>query len=226
MTLRVAITRAAPEAQRTAERVRERGAEPVLAPLLTIVPCSFDTSTEGAQALIFTSSNGVRAFPDVYGARSLPVLAVGEATAAAARAAGFADVRSADGDANALAALARATLSPAGGGLIHIGGTHVAGDLSGRLTAAGFRVERRVAYAAVAASVAPDAFSGPLDIVLFHSARAAQTYIALGAPGSENLIAGCLSSAVAKAASGTCWKGMITAPAPRENDLLAATIGG
>lgn len=226
MTLRVAITRAAPEAQKTAERVRARGAEPVLAPLLTIVPCGYDTNTEGAQALIFTSSNGVHAFPDARGARHLPVLAVGEATAAAARETGFADVRSADGDVNALAALVKATLSPGAGKLIHIGGDHVAGDLSGQLSSAGFKVERRVAYAAVAAHAAPEAFNGPLDIVLFHSARAAEAFVALGAPGAENLVAGCLSPAVANAAAGARWKRVITAPAPRENDLLTATIGG
>ena len=62
--LRVAITRAQPEADRTAERVRARGAEAIVAPLLTIVPCGYDTSTSGAQAIIFTSTNGVRAFPD------------------------------------------------------------------------------------------------------------------------------------------------------------------
>ena len=226
MTLRVAITRAAPEAQKTAERVRARGAEPVLAPLLTIMPCGYDTSTEGAQALIFTSSNGVHAFPDARGARNVPVLAVGEATAAAAREAGFADVRSADGDVNALAALVKTTLSPAAGKLIHIGGDHVAGDLSGQLSAAGFKVERRVAYAAVAAHAAPPAFSEPLDIVLFHSARAVEAYLALGAPGAGRLIAGCLSPTIAKAAAEVSWKRVITAPSPRENDLLAATIGG
>jgi uroporphyrinogen-III synthase len=99
--LRVAITRAQPEADRTAERVRARGAEAIVAPLLTIVPCGYDTSTSGAQAIIFTSTNGVRAFPDARGARERLVLAVGDATANAAREAGFINVRSADGDANA-----------------------------------------------------------------------------------------------------------------------------
>ena len=66
--MRVAITRALPDAERTAARLSALGVTPVLAPLLSIVPCGYDTNTEGAQALIFTSSNGVRAFPDVRGA--------------------------------------------------------------------------------------------------------------------------------------------------------------
>ncbi len=224
--LRVAITRAEPAALQTAEHVRALGAEPVLAPLLTIVPCGYDTSTQGAQALIFTSSNGVRAFPDARGARDRIVLAVGDATAEAARAAGFTDVRSADGDVGALAALAKATLDPTKGKLIHIAGDHVAGDLGGVLRAAGFSVERRLAYASVAAIALPEAFRQPLDIVLFHSVRAAETFTALGAPNAARLVTGCLSAAVADAAGKTSWKRIVIAPRPREDDLLAATLGG
>lgn len=224
--LRVAITRAEPEASRTAERVRARGAEAVVAPLLTIVPCGYDTSTEGAQAIIFTSTNGVRAFPDARGARDRIVLTVGDATAEAARDAGFNNVRSADGDVAALATLAKAALDPTKGKLIHIAGDHVTGDLGVELRAAGFSVERRLAYASVAAATLPDALKQPLDIVLFHSARAAETFVALGAPNAEKLTAGCLSAAVAEAAGKTSWKRIIVAPRPREDDLLTATLGG
>jgi uroporphyrinogen-III synthase len=223
---RVAVTRAMPEAEVTAARVRGMGAEALLTPLLTIVPCGYDTSTQGAQALLFTSSNGVRAFPDVRGARDRIVLTVGDATAAAARAAGFADVRSADGDVHSLAALVKAQLDPAKGKLIHIAGDHVAGDLGGELRSAGFEIERRLAFASVAASAMPEAFNGPLDIVLFHSARAAETFVALGARGSGELIAACFSQAVAETARKTAWKQVIVAPAPREDAFLAAALGG
>lgn len=223
---RVVVTRAPPEAEVTAARVRAMGAEALLAPLLTIVPCGYDTSTEGAQALLFTSSNGVRAFPDVRGARDRIVLAVGDATAAAARAAGFTDVRSADGDVHSLAALVKAQLDPTKGKLIHIAGDHVAGDLGGELRAAGFEIERRLAFASVAASALPQAFNGPLDIVLFHSTRAAETFVALGARGAAELTAACFSPAVAEAARKTAWKQVIVAPAPREDAFLAAALGG
>lgn len=224
--MRVAITRAAPENARTAERVRARGGDPVLAPLLTIVACGYDTSTEGAQALLFTSSSGVRAFPDVRGARERIVLAVGDVTAEAARDAGFVDVRSADGDVQSLAALARATLDPAKGKLIHIAGDHVAGDLGGELRAAGFVVERRLAYASVAASALPDAFAAPLDAVLFHSARAAETFLALGAPGAAQLTAACFSQTIADATVAAPWKRLIVSPAPRDEALLDALFSG
>lgn len=224
--LRVAITRAQPEADRTAARVRARGAEAIVAPLLTIVPCGYDTNTSGAQAIIFTSTNGVRAFPDARGARERLVLAVGDATASAAREAGFLDVRSADGDANALVELAKRELDPVKGKLVHISGDHVGGDVSGKLRAAGFTVDWRLAYASIAAMALPEALQQPLDVVLFHSTRAVETFAALGAPNAEKLTAGCLSDSVAQAAGKTCWKRIITAPHPREDDLLTATLGG
>jgi uroporphyrinogen-III synthase len=223
---RIAVTRALPDAERTAARLRALGAEPVLAPLLTIVPCAYNTNVEGAQALLFTSANGVRAFPDVRGARNHIVLAVGDATADAARAAGFADVRSADGDVAALAAKALAELDPRGGKLIHIGGEHVAGDLAAQLQAAGFSVERRVAYAARPAPALPAAFSEPLDLVLFHSARAAETFVSLGAPRAAQLTAACISQAVADAAGKAGWRRIVVSPAPREDAFLAAALTG
>ena len=224
MTLRVAITRAQADAERTAERVRALGAEAISAPLITIIPCGYDTNVEDAQALLFTSANGVRAFPDARRLHAKPVLTVGDATAEAARAAGFSDVRSADGDVGALAALAKAKLHPSGGKLVHIGGDHIAGDLPGKLRAAGFTVERRVAYAARAALVAPRELLGPLDIVLFHSARAAETFVQLGAPNADQLTAACISEAVAQAAGKARWARIIVSPAPRDDALIRAAL--
>ena len=47
---------------------------------------------DGVQAVLFTSANGVRAFAAATTRRGFRAFAVGDATAAAARAAGFADV--------------------------------------------------------------------------------------------------------------------------------------
>jgi uroporphyrinogen-III synthase len=224
--MRVAVTRALPEAERTAERIRALGHEAIVAPLLTIVPCAYDTNTEGAQALLFTSSNGVRAFPDARGARDRLVLTVGDATADAARSAGFAHVHSADGDVNSLAALAKAMLDPAKGKLIHIAGDHVAGDLGGMLRAAGFEVERRLAFASVAATALPDVFHTPLDIVLFHSQRAAETFAALGAPHADTLTAACFSPNIADAVRVVSWRRIIVSSEPREDTFLTAALAG
>ena len=82
------ITRAQPAAELTAQRVRALGHEALVAPLLavrTLPDVSIDLA--GVAALAFTSANGVRAFADLSGERSLRVFAVGAATAQAAAAA-------------------------------------------------------------------------------------------------------------------------------------------
>lgn len=224
MTLRIAVTRATPDAEATAARIRERGHVPVVTPLLTIVPCGYDTNVDGAQALIFTSANGVRAFPAVREAQDTLVLAVGDATAQAANIAGFRDVRSADGDVAALQDLARAALSPDAGKIIHIAGNDVAGDFSSALAAAGYSVERRTAYAAVPARQAPPGLFAPIDVVLFHSARAAEAYISFGAPQAARRTAACMSARVAESAAKTSWARLIVAPRPREDCLLDTAL--
>lgn len=226
MSLRVAVTRAAPENARTAARLQELGHIPLLAPLLDIQSRTLDADVTNVQALFFTSSNGVHAFGRQSSVRSVPVLTVGDATAQAARDLGFAHVRSANGDVAALAELARDTLDPSAGKLLHIGGAHIAGDLSAALINAGFQVERRIAYEAQAVAAPPAAFNESLDAVLFHSARAASVFVALGAPRADQLTAACLSATVAAAAQKTAWKQVIVARAPREDALLAALPRG
>lgn len=221
---RVAVTRAEPEASATAARVAAMGAAPVPAPLLRIETRALDARIDGVQALLFTSANGVRAWAGQSPARDLRALCVGAATATAAREAGFADVTAADGDSRALAQLALQTLSAQAGRVLHISGAHVASDMAETLRQAGFEAERRVAYEAVAAQDLPPALANPCDIVLFHSARAAETFIALGAPHANQSIAACLSPAVAQAASDVTWKSLIVAPRPREQALLQAAL--
>ena len=216
--MRVAVTRAAPEAEHTARRVRDRGHEAIVAPLLSIVPCAFDTNTENVQAVLITSMNGARALAALSG--ELPALAVGDATADTARAAGFKRVHSAGGDVRALAALAKAMLQPDAGKLLHLSGDHVAGDLASDLAPAGFVVERRIAYLAEPAPRLPAAYHDRLDMVLFHSARAAEIYVGLGAPGAAGRTAACLSPFVAAAAAKAPWAALIVAPQPRESALL------
>jgi uroporphyrinogen-III synthase len=64
----------------------------------------------------------------------------------------------------------------------------------------------------------------PLDIVLFHSARAAEAFMQLGAPNADKLTAACMSEAVAQAAGKSRWARIIVSPAPREDALLRAAL--
>ena len=224
---RVAITRALPEAERTAERLRARGAEAIVAPLLEIAPRAFDTNLAGVQALLLTSANGVRAAALATRERGLPLLTVGDATARAARDAGFTEVRSAGGDVRALSALANASLQPKAGMLLYLSGADVAADLVSWLHAAGFQATRRIVYEARVVAALPAAYSQPLDIIVFHSARAARAFARLGAPNAKTLTAACLSQAVADAAEQSArWARVVVASAPQEEALWRATFDG
>lgn len=118
---------------------------PVIAPLTGIEPVPGAIDLADARGLLFTSANGVAAFAAASAARGLPALCVGEMTARAAREAGFA-ARSADGDVESLAALA--AREPAGAGVwLHVRGREAAGDLTGRLAAAGIAARGLEIYA-------------------------------------------------------------------------------
>jgi uroporphyrinogen-III synthase len=101
----VLITRPEPGASETAARVDALGFRPFSAPVLEIRILDFALPPAGTlQAIVAASGNAVAALPGSH--HHLPLLAVGNATAARARAAGFDRVASADGDAVALATLA------------------------------------------------------------------------------------------------------------------------
>src|SRR5690606_24915182 len=111
--VRLLLTRPEEDARPLGERLRAAGHEVLIEPLLKIRYRDAPTlELDGVQALLLTSANGVRALARHSHRRDLPVLAVGDATACAARAAGFSDVRSADGDVHDLEALVVAQLSP------------------------------------------------------------------------------------------------------------------
>jgi len=102
--VRVWVTRARPGADRTARAVAEMGHEAMVAPVLEVHDLPVDPPPS-VEALAFTSANAVAAWARLTSERSSRVFAVGDATATAAREAGFADVRSAAGDGAALADL-------------------------------------------------------------------------------------------------------------------------
>ena len=88
---RLIILRPEPGASATAERARKLGLEPTIMPLFEIEPVAWQApSPSEFDAILLTSANAVRTGGEQIGTlRGLPVYAVGEATADAAREAGF-----------------------------------------------------------------------------------------------------------------------------------------
>ena len=94
----ILVLRPEPGAGETARRARERGLEAIAVPLFTVGPMSWELPDPAQfDALLLTSANAVRHGGEQLGnLRGLPVHAVGEATAAAARNAGFGIASSGD----------------------------------------------------------------------------------------------------------------------------------
>ena len=235
--MRLLITRPSEDAEPMAAILGERGIETVLEPLISVTDVEGPSlDLDRVQALLITSANGIRAFARRQQDRDRAVYAVGDASARAARALGFGDVKSATGDVVALAALVRAELDPKAGAILHVAGTHVAGDLSGELEKAGFTVRREVLYQAVAAeALGPETLealkTGTLDGVLLFSRRTAGLFLRLltGAGLSEaceRLSVYCLSPAVADKVRGLPWLGVIVANEPNQDALLKAIDTG
>ena len=239
------LTRPRADSEILAALLRARGVDSLIEPVIEILPLDGARLPPLApiQALLLTSANGVRALaallgtpleapeaPEAPEARDLPLLAVGAATAEAARQAGFTNVESAGGDVAALAALAKTWLDPARGPLLHIAGSRIAGDLAARLGDQGFAVERHCIYRAEAS----DALSGEthdalasskIDMVLFFSPRSARAFVKLiraAAPESvpARITAICLSPAVAEEAAGIKWRRIRAASRPEQAALL------
>jgi uroporphyrinogen-III synthase len=233
MPLTALITRPEEDARPLAEALDARGVTVVIEPLLAIrvlpeAASDLAKDLAGVQALLFTSANGARAFAELSPRRDIGVLAVGDATAAAARALGFGVVESAGGDVQALARLAKERLKPAGGPLFHAAGSAVAGDLAETLAAEGFELRRRMLYeSTTATSLSPETIAalkqGRVDLVLLFSPRTAATFAELaGAAGIDAtaLTALCLSPAVAKAVEGLAWRRVEVAEKPDLHSLL------
>ena len=175
------------------------------------------------EAIAFTSANGVAlAGPQLDRFLALPAFAVGAATAAAARARGFADVRTAEGDASALFARASAD---GFGALLHLAGAEraeariPAGLSVGLCTvyssdpAPAFTQDSRAALAA-----------NLVDLVLLYSARTAAVFAELAdrlGVDRRRLALAALSPAIA-AAAGLGWRHVAVAHRPREDALFAS----
>ena len=119
--------------------------EPIISPLLEIRPEPASVDLSGAQALLFSSRNGVREFAKRSTDRTLPALCVGDATAQEATALGF-SAMSANGDASGLAALAAQSYLPDFGFMLHFRGAESAGDVAGSLMGEGIPAEERIIY--------------------------------------------------------------------------------
>lgn len=225
----VLVTRPEPGAAETAAALAALGWAPVLAPALVLreIP---PARLPRAQALLLPSRAAARALPPL----PIPVLAVGAGTAAEARARGFRDVRVAEGDAASLAAQAAASLDPAAGPLLLAVGRGYGAGLAAALRGHGFRVLRRIAYAALPATTLPAAAQAALRArevaaAVFTSPRGARITLALlRRAGLEEAVRGAralaISARIAAVLAPLPWAAVEVTARP-DPALLPALLG-
>src|SRR3954452_12039823 len=150
----VLVTRPQPDDETTAAALRAQGHEVLRAPMLRFEPVAFYDDLDARYgAVVVTSANALRGLaPHLAGSRllKLPLFAVGEHTAAAARGIGFEDVISANGDATALRELMLASVKAKelkkASTLLYLAGADLGRDLAGELGERGFSLVTQTTY--------------------------------------------------------------------------------
>ena len=236
----ILVTRPEPDNETTAAALRAKGFAVLPAPMLRFEPVAFHDDTEARYgAVIVSSANALRAMEsDLAGSRllTLPLFAVGERSAEAARSAGFGDVAVAGGTAAALrdliVASVRAKTLKKASTLLYLAGADLAGDLAGELGERGFTVVTHTTYRMVPVANLPqqavDAFAANrIEAVLHYSRRSARAFLdAVRAAGVEISALAipqcCISEQVASIVRDVGATRVLVARAPDENGLFEA----
>lgn len=229
----VLVTRPKDDAQLLAADLQRRGVEVLLEPLFEIVPIEGAVpDLQDITGLLFTSANGVRAFARISKHRNFKVFSVGDATAAAARRAGFPDVESASGSVEGLITLVKGSWTPVSGTLFHAAGRTISGELAETLGVLGYEVRRMALYEAKAADTLSVRLcevlrAANLGYALFFSPRTADTFVNLVTSADlrdacRNVEVICLSTAVADMLARLNWGHVTVAAEPNQESLLTA----
>jgi uroporphyrinogen-III synthase len=236
----VLVTRPHPDDEATASGLRARGYEVLQAPMLRFEPIAFSDDDNGHYGgVIVTSANAVRGLMPQQGHSKLlklPLFAVGEHTAAAARAAGFENVISANGDAGSLRDLVLASLKAKelkkADPLLYLAGADLARDLGGELGERGFTVVTHTNYRMAPVPALPretcDAFAANrIEAVLHYSRRSARAFLQATRNAGVEISAlavpqCCISDGVASVVRDAGATQVMVAASPDENALFGA----
>ncbi|MFY9834921.1 MAG: uroporphyrinogen-III synthase [Xanthobacteraceae bacterium] len=227
------MTRPQPGSAQTAAALKERGHEPITAPLFQIeILSEVDPDAGPWTAILLTSANAMRGVADLARRdrwRATPIFAVGDRTAQAARNHGFADVTSATGNVNDLVNLVAARISPPAR-LLYLCGEERSGDLAGALRAKNFIVDVVAVYRMIAARTLPEpaasAIRDGVDGVFHFSRYSAEAFVKAASNAGLLEIAlakpvhYCLSDQVAEPLRAAGAANICIAARPDETSLL------
>ena len=207
---RLVILRPEPGASATAERARAMGLEPVAMPLFEVEPVNWAAPDAGSfDALLLTSANAVRHGGEgLQKLRQLPVHAVGEATAAAAREAGFDIASTGDAGVDRLLGSIESDVR-----LLHLCGEHRTE------TRAKQAITAVPVYRATELPITDDFQRIEGQVAAVHSPRAGKRLAELAIDRSTVRIAAISKTAASTAGAG--WERCEAAATPDEAALLA-----
>jgi uroporphyrinogen-III synthase len=228
----ILVTRPEPDNETTAAALRAKGFAVLLAPMLRFEPVAFHDDPDARYgAVIVSSANALRAIEaDLAGSRllALPLFAVGERSAEAARRAGFGDVAVRD----LIVASVRAKTLKKASTLLYLAGADLAGDLAGELGERGFSVVTHTTYRMMPVQNLPqeavDAFAAnAIEAVLHYSRRSARAFVdAVRAAGVEISALAiphcCISDAVAQVVRDVGATRVLVARSPDESGVFEA----
>jgi uroporphyrinogen-III synthase len=231
MSRRVLVTRPEPGASQTAKRLQTAGFSPLVLPLSETSPLPVVSVPETFDAVAVTSANAIRhasqaLLERLAGSRCY---VVGQKTAAAAREAGFADIVTGPGDAEALAD-AIVSAEKCGAAILYLCGRVRLPAFEKSLRAAGIDVSPVETYDTVGINHETGVVrrllnERPVDAVLFYSARAAGAFADIASrpeltPLFKTAGLYCLSPRVASALASSDGEQIHVAAEPNEDTLL------
>jgi uroporphyrinogen-III synthase len=203
-----------------------------VAPVLAIVPLRLRLSNpEALAAVLVTSGNALPAL--LPACRDCLALTVGDTTARRAVTAGFTNVVSASGDAAALVQLVGQRLRPEQGTILLASGQGQGQGqaLTATLRQTGYRVVRRVVYAARPVAALPDGAAtaltnGQVRAALFFSAETARHFVRIIqaadlADSTRTIEAVAIGRTAAVALEPLPWYRVRVAARPNQNEMLA-----
>jgi uroporphyrinogen-III synthase len=213
---RLFVLRPEPAARQTVRTARDLGLDVVSIPLFELEPIDWTVPDPGDfDAMLLTSANTVRMAGEALASfRTLPVHAVGEGTAVAARVAGLGLASVGNGGVDELLAEVSSNAR-----LLHL-----CGEDKREPTTAGRSITSVAVYRANEMSDVSglQALEGQTAVV--HSPRAARRLAELISRGTRSTIRlAAISKATAEAA-GDGWQEIRTAPVPRDTELLALAL--
>jgi uroporphyrinogen-III synthase len=203
------ITRPLEDARTTAANLKDMGIDSFIEPLLEIIYLpeaakALHSSLDGAQGIIVTSSNAVRALHVFSIPKNFPLIAVGEVTAIRAKELGFTDIKNSAGDVHNLVDFIIEKYKNNKGKFIYASATITTGNLAQKLIDSGFAVDEINVYRSVPAEqFSRQCFADlkSFNLALLYSPRTAKVFATLlrnaQITNIENFHVFCLSDKVA-----------------------------